>query len=258
MMFGGAALLAGLSLARDTMAELERLMSGREFLVESFAEGVSRLRREVYESDSERFYVYVKKRQIAGWLNIEDTMTLDMGKSIDLLPLLEDADVEVMHFFHTHPLAIIEKDKLLPPEQLRKMRETKTSNFPLITSSQDIATVAVQKRFLAERNLPQKLTHSVIDPAGKWTYDVDLAHEAMRDISKSSAPLKDGERVSDEELLVMSPQESAQFRLSMELLAQQERFYKDGVGITAEKINDLQRWARERWGVRLDFSTHTD
>jgi len=257
-MVGGAAFLAGFSLTREVRAELEKILSGREFLDESFEEGISRLRRDVFEKDGERFYVYVKKGQIAGWLNIEDTMSLDMGKSIDLLPLLEDADVEEMHFLHTHPVAILEADKLLPPDTLREMRVTRKSNFPLLPSSQDIATLAKQKRFLAERNLPQKLSHSVLDPAGLWKYDVDLAHQGMKYISMGRKPLKDGERIPDDELLVMSPEESAQFRLGLELIHQQEQFYGDRIGMTEKKIEELKRWAEKEWGVFLDFSAHED
>ncbi|OGZ08573.1 MAG: hypothetical protein A3D65_04945 [Candidatus Lloydbacteria bacterium RIFCSPHIGHO2_02_FULL_50_13] len=256
-MVSGAAFLAGLSLARDTEAALEQILSGREFLDESLEEGISRLRRDVYERDNERFFVYVKKGQITGWLNIEDTMSLDMGKSIDLLPILEDAGIEEMHFLHTHPVAILEADKLLPPDVIREMRKTKKSSFPLIPSSQDIATLAKQKRFLAERDLPQRLTHSVLDPAGLWKYDVDLAHQAMKDISISRKPMKDGERVSDEELLVMSPEESAQFRLGLELVHQQGRFYEDGIGVTEKRLEELLRWAKAQWGVSLEFSPHT-
>ena len=253
---GGTALLASFSLPREVFAKLEQLMNGREFLGESFEEGISRLHRDVYEKENERFYVYVKKGQIVGWLNIEDAMSLDMGNSIDLLPLLLDAEVEAMHFVHTHPLALMDVDRLLPPEKLQKIRETQRSDFPLVPSAQDIATLARQKRFLAEKNLPQKLSHSVVDPAGQWTYDVDLANPHANILSRYQKPIKDGERISDEELLVMSPEESAQFRLSLEMLDQQKRFYHDGIGMTDEKLEALKRWAREQWGVSLEFSAH--
>lgn len=251
---GGLAFLAELSLSTNARAELEKLLTGREFIRESFEAGIERLKREVYEAQRERFYVFVRKGELSGWLNIEETMSLDMGKSIDLLPLLEDGKVAEMHFVHTHPLLVVETDKMVPQETLDKIKRSRKSDFPLLPSSTDFATVAKQKRFLLERGLPQKLSHSVLDPAGIWTYDADIEHPAMKDISKIKEPLTEGESVPDADLLVMSAEESALFRLGLELQTRQEQFYKNKAGIADTRaMEDLKSWGKDAWGVRLGF-----
>lgn len=259
--FGAGAItvfLKELLIPKEVFAKLEELLGKREFIKESFDEGAERLRKEVFESKTERYFVFVKKGETTGWLNIEDKMSIDMGFSINLLPILEDGEVEEMHFVHTHPLAIAEVDKLLPPNVLIEIELKQKSNFPLLPSSADIATLAKQKRFLLDKKLPAKITHSVLDPAGRWTYDVDLNHPEIQKISESKEPLKEGETKSEDELLVMSPEESTLFRMGMELLSRQEFFYKDGRGINSQNLEELIDWYETKYGVTLGFKRYDD
>lgn len=253
-----AAFLKELAMPKWALAKLEEVLDKREFIKESFDEGIKRLRKEVFESETERYFVFVKKGETAGWLNIEDKMSVDMGFSINLLPMLEDGGIEEMHFVHTHPLAIAEADKLLPPSALREIRIKQKSNFPLLPSSSDIAVLAKQKRFLLDKKLPAKITHSVLDSAGRWTYDVDLNHPEIQKISESKEPLKENETKSEDELLVMSPEESTLSRMGLELLSRQELFYKDSRGINPQNLEELIEWYGTKYGAKLEFKRYGD
>lgn len=255
---GALAFLKELSLPKSALAKLEELLGKREFIKESFEEGIERLKQEVYENRNERFFVFVKKGEISGWLNIEDKMSLDMGFSIDLLPILEDDKIEELHFVHTHSLTIVEIDQLLPPAVLEKIKKEKRSNFPLLPSAADMAALAKQKRFLLEKKLPQKLINSALDPAGIWTYDVDLNHPEIQKISKSKEPLKEGETRPDDDFLTPSPEESVLFRMGMEILNRQEIFYKNGEGINPKNLKELQNWYKTKYGATVTFTPHNE
>lgn len=248
-----AAFLKELAIPKQALAKLEELLGEREFIREGFDAGIQRLKKEVYENEKERFFVFVKKGKTTGWLNIEDKTSLDVGFSIDLLPILEDGEIEEMHFVHTHPLAMVEADKLLPPDVLSKIMRDQQSNFPLLPSSADIAALAKQKIFLSKKKLPPKLTHSVLDPAGMWTYDVDLEHPEIKKISEFKESLGEDEIKSEEELLTKRSEESTLFIMGMEIISRRDIFYKNGEGINQQNLEELKNWYKTKYGVTINY-----
>ena len=251
----GGAFFAEIFSSKRALAELEKLLPAREFFNETFAQGLDRLRTAVFEEKQERFFAYVKKNKTEGWLNIEGVMMEDMGQSIDLLPLLEDAKIEMMHFVHTHPILMAEKKKLLPPETIQEAKRDKKTKFPFLPSSADILTLLRQKIFMKEQGMRYQLKHSVLDPAGIWEYDVDPSHPKMEEITKSLQYEKKRGK-TDDELIIALPHEEMEFGLDLQLQDKQQRFYKDSAGITERELKNLQDWAKKEWGIILTFTPY--
>ena len=97
---------------------------------------------------------------------------------------------------------------------------------------------------------------SVLDPAGMWTYDVDLENPRIKTISKFKEPIKDGERKSDDELIVMSPEESTLFGMDLEISSRQREFYQNSQGLNPKNLEELKNWYKEKYGVTLKFTPH--
>jgi len=253
----GGVFLAEILSSKTAIAALEELLTTREFISETYEAGLSRLRKDVFEKETERFYAFVKKGNKVGWLNVEDVMTVDLGKSINLLPILSDAGVDTLHFVHTHPLFIAKLDRLLPVPMLEAAKKNKRTNFPLMPSSTDILTLAMQKAYVKEHGMRYSLKHSVLDPAGIWEYDVDISNPSVAKAIKSMKEAeKDSARIKpDDELLSMQPHESFMTILGLELYEQQQLFYKGLTGIAPAKMKNLENWAKNKWGVRFNFKS---
>lgn len=255
----GGAFLAEVIASKEARAELEEILKTRELIKETFEQGLQRLQKEVYENKKERFFVFVKKGGKEGWINIEAAATEDSGMSINLLPLLTDAVLEEMHFVHTHPLDIVAKDYHLTPSEISAARMKHESPFPLLPSSADLETVVWQKAFLAGRRSKVKLTNSVLDPAGIWTYDADLSHPKMKPLERGAQEriARIGKKPTEEELMTADSGEGALIVLNSLLQEQQDKFYKaKGPSMTLDLIGRLKKWAKVEWGITLDFTPY--
>lgn len=236
----GAALLAEL-FPGQALAQLEALLPRHEFLHLGFEAGIDRLRKEVFQNGKERFYVFLKKGRKMGWLNIEEHSTFDQVQSIDLIPLFNDQEIEEMHFFHTHPFGAGVESKTIHEREnvkdnvVREAISKRKSPLALIPSAADIKMALI----ITEASRKWKtnaIKFSLVDPAGVWDFELDENHEKIKNIK------------TDKFFLQL---------LGIQLDEWQKMFFESETpGIMQKRVRDFQKWAQDRWGIRITFQPH--
>lgn len=254
---GGAALLSELFNSREAFAQLEKLLPVREFIPESFETGIERLRKDTFEKANERFYVFVKKGTISGWLNIEASSDSMGVTTIELTNLFVDEKIEEMHFVHTHPFMSVAAFQGLSQEQVRRGKEKKKSLHPYPPSIIDIKSMIGIQLVLKQKKNNAAVKESAVDPAGCWTFKADLDHKQVKKIIKgieAEMSISPGRRIADREVMNLTLN-----TFELELMEQRKRIHEaETEGAMLKRIRDYNGWIKTKWGVHQTFRPHQE
>lgn len=225
--------LIEIGIPKKVRAELEEFLKERPFINANFEEGIEILRRESSTNKLERYWIYVEKGEKRGWIDVASKATGERVVSIVLNSLLEDADITLLRFAHTHPKALYGE---ILPEKLRVTEAARLGKVPLPPSPHDILEGFWLRKRAREKRTSYQMPFSVIDPSGIWEYDFDSGHD---EIGRIVAQNQDDETGP----LVL-------FQLSY--LKRQDRFYE--TGSTEEGVKELQEWALREYGIILRYA----
>lgn len=253
----GAVLLSELFTSREALAQLEKLLPTREFIPESFEAGIERLRRDTFEKENERFYVFVKKGATSGWLNIEASSDSMGVTTIELTNLLVDEKIEEMHFVHTHPFMSVAVFQGLSPEQIKRGKEKKKSLHPYPPSIIDIKSMISIQLVLKQKKNNATVKESAVDPAGYWTFTADLDHKEIKKIIKgieAEMSISPGRRIADREVMNHTLN-----TFELELIEKRKRIHAaETEGAMQKRIRDYNEWIKTKWGVHQTFRPHPE
>lgn len=248
----GKALLAELILPEKARAQVEKLIGPLTFFEETFENSLKRIKKEVFTSPIEVFWAYIKKEGRQGLLDIQSPIvgaglqTDRAAGSIDILPILEDREIEEVDFIHTHPAILYKKSPwraLVPNGTYEEALRTQKTKLPLIPSGRDIVNVMGRKLYIEDRGFTQLTKDIVVEPSGVWIYDANVNH------SRILSFFKDGEKISAKTL-----RENKRLweELERDLTNRQSKFWKEG-GITPETLEDFKKWAEKEWGIFFSY-----
>lgn len=229
------AFLAELSLPREVRAQLEKLLKTQEFIPENLESTIARLQREVWNNKNEVLWAYVKKGSWEGAMNIMEITDETSAKSVDLAPLYLDKDVSMVHILHTHPANAYFHYSLFPRGKVLEIIKERKSKFPLPPSGDDIVASALDKQIMKQLGLSREAQHSVVEPTGVWTYDVDLEHPVIKALIGGKGSSDILQRFIDADILMM-----------------QDKIYREG-GISDKNLADFKNWFKDVWGVALSY-----
>ncbi|OHA04785.1 MAG: hypothetical protein A2934_02525 [Candidatus Sungbacteria bacterium RIFCSPLOWO2_01_FULL_47_10] len=242
---GSAAFLSWLSLPDEARAKLEEILDSRESREERFEDVIARMRNVVYEKANEEYWAHIKKHEKEYSVNIRSHATASSSSRIDLFPLFEDHDVSRIDFLHTHPAALLRTQYAVPEDKLNEIFRRKKGSYALIPSADDFLTLWGDTAKMRERGTAGDLTHSVVEPSGVWSYDADLDHPFIRNLSYPGADIDSFSEMIRNDFRLRGV-------LHDELRHRETRIIASG-GMAKRDLSELREWGKREYGIGISY-----